>query len=278
MNLMKILKRSILYMFKGIPSNIVTTNINLIDANESLNGRTIIVTGGSKGIGLAIAKKVAAEGAQVIITGRDETALIKASKEINCFYRVLDICEIEVFETFIDSIVQEFGKIDCIVNNAGISLHESTVLDVTPKSWDTQFDTNLKGPFFLTQKFIKYLVSNNQSGNILFISSETGNTCDIRPYGFTKAATNSMVEGMAFLLKNKGIRVNAIAPGITASAMTGISSEGNLYAGTYGQGRFYLPEEIAEVAAFLLSDASDCISGQIITCNNAQTVNARWKK
>ena len=86
-----------------------------------------------------------------------------------------------------------------------------------------------------------------------------------------------MVQGLAYLFKQEGIRVNAVAPGVTASDMTGFKVNGDLSAGEYAAGRIYLPEEVAETACFLVSDASSCISGQIITCNNAQTVNARWK-
>lgn len=100
---------------------------------------------------------------------------------------------------------------------------------------------------------------------------------DFRPYGFTKVAVNSMVQGLAYLFRKEGIRINAVAPGITASDMTGIKTDGNLSSGNYATGRYYLPEEVAETACFLLSDASGCISGQILTCNNAQTINARWK-
>ena len=169
------------------------------------------------------------------------------------------------------------GGVNAIVNNAGISLHELTFFDVTPETFDAQVDTNLKGCFFLTQEFVRLLKSRNEKGVVLFISSETGDTMDFRPYGFTKAAVNSMVQGLAYLFRREGIRVNAVAPGITASDMTGISADGNIGSGSYATGRYYLPEEVAETACFLLSDASGCISGQIITCNNAQTVNARWK-
>ena len=100
---------------------------------------------------------------------------------------------------------------------------------------------------------------------------------DFRPYGSTKAAINSMVQGLAYLFAKEGIRVNAVAPGITASDMTGLSTEGDIsYRGNIS-GRVYMPEEVAEVAAFLISDAAGCVSGQIITCNNAKTINARWK-
>ena len=82
---------------------------------------------------------------------------------------------------------------------------------------------------------------------------------------------------MVNLFQKESIRINAVAPGITATEMTGINVEGNINAGSYATGRFYIPQEIAEVATFLISDESGCVSGQIITCNNAQTVNPRWK-
>ena len=86
-----------------------------------------------------------------------------------------------------------------------------------------------------------------------------------------------MVQGLAYLYAKNNIRVNAIAPGVTASDMTGFKADGNLYTDYNRIGRIYLPEEVAEVAAFLISDISNCVSGQIIACNNAQSVNARWK-
>ena len=144
-------------------------------------------------------------------------------------------------------------------------------------SFDAQVDTNLKGCFFLTQEFVKLIKTRNQGGNILFISSETGDTMDFRPYGFTKAAVNSMVQGLAYLFNKDGIRINAIAPGITATEMTGFGIDGNLFSDWYSIGRYYLPEEIAEASCFLISDLAGSISGQIITCNNASTINARWK-
>ena len=73
------------------------------------------------------------------------------------------------------------------------------------------------------------------------------------------------------------MRVNAVAPGITSSDMTGVGKDGNLYSGKYASGRYFMPEEVAETACFLISDAAGCISGQIVTCNNASTINARWK-
>lgn len=190
---------------------------------------------------------------------------------------VFNVQDTTTFNTFIDNANDMLKGANCLVNNAGISLHEPTFFDVTPESFDSQIATNLRGGFFLTQSFTKLLLRENRKGNVLFISSETGETADIRPYGFTKAATNSMVQGLASLFIPKGIRVNAIAPGITASDMTGFRADNNLYINDKALERIYLPEEIAETACFLLSDLSGCISGQIIICNNGKTINARWK-
>ena len=272
-----ILRRAARYIVKGVPVNTVTANICSITRSNILKGKSIIITGGGSGLGFAMAKRFVSEGAKVLITGRHEEKLAKSAKEIGCEYAVLDVTQPEKFKDFLISAKSKLGELNVLVNNAGISLHEASFFEVTPKGFDKQIATNLKGPFFLTQVFINILKEDKLEGAVLFISSETGETVDCRPYGYTKAAINSMVQGLAFLFKNQGIRINAIAPGITASAMTGVDSKGNISAGLYGQGRFYLPEEIAEVATFLLSPAAACISGQIITCNNAETVNARWK-
>ena len=119
---------------------------------------------------------------------------------------------------------------------------------------------------------------NGIKGNVLFISSEAGETADVRPYGLTKAAVNSLAQGLAYAYASDGIRINIISPGVTATAMTGFNSDEDLFSNTSPAGRVYLPLEIAELATFLLSDVSSSISGQILTCNNARKVNARWKK
>lgn len=271
------IKRAGRFILKGVPVEKVTAEIEYLSPSEKLVGNNMIITGGGSGLGLAMAKKFISEGAKVLITGRREDVLAKAASDLGCEYEVLDVTKPDTFEQFFITAKAKLGRIDALVNNAGVSLHEGSFFDVTPQGFDKQIATNFKGAFFMTQAYIRTLITDKAQGNVLFISSETGETADCRPYGYTKAAINSMVQGLAYLFKNKGIRINAIAPGITASAMTGVDPHGDISAGTYGQGRFYLPEEVAEVATFILSPASGCISGQIITCNNAQTVNARWK-
>lgn len=271
------IKRGLTYIFKGVPQKNITASISYTSPSEQLKGKNIIVTGGGRGLGFAMAKKFMSEGANILIAGRNEETLKKSADIIGCKYLPLDMQNIDSFDTFVEQADKMLGGINCLVNNAGISLHESTFFDVTPESFDAQFGTNLRGAFFLTQKVASLMKSHARSGSILFISSETGETVDIRPYGLTKAAVNSLVKGLAYLFAKDGIRVNAVAPGVTTSDMTGYKADENLYLPFNAIERVYLPEEVAETAKFLLSDISGCISGQIIVCNNARTVNPRWK-
>lgn len=277
MTLLNRLRPAIRYLLKGTAQVQTTSLIYYSSPNNVLKDKNIVITGGGKGLGFAMAKKFTEEGADVLIAGRNEGTLKHSANLIGCQYLTLDVTDVKSFKGFIDECSSKLNGIDCLVNNAGISLHENSLFDVTEETFDAQIATNFKGPYFLTQTFIEYMISSNRKGNVLFISSETGDTMDFRPYGFTKAAINSMVQGLAYLFRKDNFRINAVAPGVTASDMTGLKADGNLYAGDYAAGRFYLPEEVAETACFLLSDMSGCVSGQIITCNNAQTINARWK-
>lgn len=269
----KKIKNYLLYL---LHAKRVTAKIILSTPNKRLAGKKIIVTGGGRGLGLSMAKKFIDEGAKVLIAGRNEKVLLESSQQLGCAFLKLDVTDISTFDAFLNEARLKLGGIDGLVNNAGISLHEDTFFDVTPDSFDRQVNTNLKGGYFLTQHLIAKWKETEKEGNILFVSSETGDTCDFRPYGFTKVALNSMVKGLSRLFAKECIRINAVAPGVTCSEMTGIQ-EDNLYFPNNSLERAYLPEEIAEVACFLMSDISGCLSGQIITCNNANTVNVRWK-
>ena len=270
------LKHLVSFLLHGDPKPIYA-NITYLSPNETLRGKKVVITGGGRGLGFAMAKKFKAEGAEVLIAGRNLKVLEESAQTIGCDYLKLDVSNPSEFDAFMKKAVDKLNGINVLVNNAGISLHENTFFDVTPDTFDMQVDTNLKGAFFLTQSFIRHIKESGLKACVLFVSSETGDTMDFRPYGFTKAAINSMVQGLAYLFAKDGIRVNAVAPVITASDMTGLKTEGDInYSGNI-IGRVYMPEEVAETAAFLISDAAGCVSGQIITCNNAKTINARWK-
>ena len=169
------------------------------------------------------------------------------------------------------------GGVDVLVNNAGISLHEGTIRNVRYEQFDRQIDVNFKGVYFLSQKFLAlYEKEQRKGGSILFLSSERGQHVDDLPYGIIKAAINSLTQGLAKMLINSDIRINAVAPGITATSMTNRTVD-DLYEENYSTGRCYLPEEVAEIACFLISDAAGCLSGQILVCNNGKSLNYRVK-
>lgn len=272
------LKRGINYVLKGVPENKLTVTIQTIEPRNLLRNRNIIVTGGGRGLGYYIAQRCVAEGAKVIITGREESTLKSAADKLgsNVKYTVFDVRNVADIDAFILRASELFDgeKIDSLVSNAGVSLHEGNFRNVTEDGWDTQMDTNLKGNYFLVSKFIQYLESHDDpSSNIVVMTSERAKRSDDIPYGLTKVATSSFIQCFASKVVEEGIRINGVGPGVTASDMTGFSRDGNLYADFQAGKRIFLPEEVAEVVNFLLSDASKCISGEIITCDQGKYIS-----
>ncbi len=266
--------RLLKYAIYGQSTVMVNVSVQTLQPYDRLKGKKILITGGSGGLGKAMAKRFVDEGAEVVITGRNKEKIRDTAKEIGCQYLVADIQRIDSLNLLLADSIKMLGGLNVLVNNAGISLHEWELENVTSEGWNQQFDTNLKAPYFLTKYFIRHLTENSIGGDILFVSSERSQTVDIIPYGLTKAAMNSLVQGLAKKYINKGIRVNAVAPGVTASEMTGFKKDSNLYCPYNQTGRAYIPEEVAEVATFLISDCSKCLSGQILVCNEAKTINA----
>jgi len=266
----KYIERLVTYVLYGTPQVNVVASVSQLAPNERLKGKNIMVTGGGRGLGFYIAKKCVEEGAIVLITGRNEKLLGEASVKLGgCRYLKFDVGLAEDIPVLFHHAVEMLGgRIDCLVNNAGISLHEGSFREVTVEGFEKQFNINLKGAYFLAQAFADHLEKKESSdGNIVFITSERGLYGDDIPYGLTKVAVNSLTRGLSRHLLPGNIRVNAVAPGVTASAMTGYSREGNLYREDSCGKRVFLPEEIAEVVVFLLSDVSQCISGEVIACN-----------
>ena len=270
-------------ILESSPEKNVTVNVSQINYGKILENRNIVITGGGKGIGFAIAKKCISEGANVVITGRTEKTLKEATERLgdSCKYVVFDISKVEEMKKFLSICEDKFaGKIDSLISNAGISLHENIYKNVTIEGFDKQFNTNLRASYFLAKEYLEYLEKNRcENGNLIFISSETGNQCYDIPYGLTKAALNSLTRALSRRVYKDNIRVNAIAPGVTVSDMVkdyvDIDSE-NMYR-KCASDRVFLPEEVAEVACFLLSDASKCISGEIIHCNAGNHLSVFWE-
>lgn len=267
------IKRGIKYIASEHRQSIVKVEVYQKQESDVFNGRVYVITGGGSGLGAAIAKRLIAGGAKVVITGRNKEKLkIEAGKlGKNADYVVCDVCQTKELGSLIESVSKKYGRIDGLVNNAGVSLHEWDFLKVTEEGFETQINTNLRGGYILTQHYIRYLLNNKEAGNVLFISSERGTMCDDLPYGLTKRAIDSLVEALSFRYYKEGIRVNAIAPGVTATEMTKIDKDADLYSKN-NSGRVFVPEEVAEVAAFLLGDYSKCISGQVIHTNGGNHI------
>lgn len=270
------IKRVLNYIFRGIPTNHVQVNVSQIQYGGILKGRKILITGGNSGIGLAIAKKCIAEGAEILIIGRNEQKLKETANALGekCRYLQFDVSQIEeIDETMKKAAKLAGGEFDALVLNAGISLHEENILKVTVEDYEKQFQTNLESAYFMAQAFLRDKTPKKEA-SLLFMSSERGHQCDDVPYGLTKAGINSLVRGLSRRFYRDGVRVNGIAPGITVSGMTNISENDNLYLERVAPGRVFLPEEVAEVACFLLSDAAKCISGEIIACDAGEYLSS----
>ena len=275
MSTKKYIKRVFKYIIKGVPNINVTANIGQNVNGAILKGKKIIITGGGRGLGYDMAKRCIMEGAEVLISGRNEKALVHVAEELgnSCKYIAFDISDIYGIEEFVKTAKTKLGGLTSIICNAGISLHEKNILDVSVENFEQQIRTNLEGNYFLAKEFIRQH-DNESEADIIFISSERGYQCDDIPYGLTKVAINSLTRGLARRFYKKNIRVNAIAPGVTASDMTGRRVGGNMFAEEQVAGRFFLPEEVAETVIFLLSSASKCISGDIIACDAGQYISS----
>lgn len=285
MGLKRIIRKVAKFIVFEQPKEKVFVNVAQIQYGGILKGKHIVITGGGSGLGLAMAKKFVSQGANVLIVGRNEDKLKKAIGEIKsggASYLTFDVSNADKAEEFFVQCQQKLNApIDCFVSNAGVSLHENVFTNVSLEGFDKQFNTNMRGNYFLCKAFLEMkLKEKTDNANLLVISSETGNQAYDIPYGMTKAAVNSMVKAFSRRVYQKGIRVNAIAPGVTLSDMTkeyAEASDSNLYRDC-ASGRIFKPEEVAEVACFLLSDASRCISGEIIHTNAGNHIKTFWDK
>lgn len=258
------------WLYKGIPVLKVPANIAFLKSSCCLEGHKIIVTGGSKGIGYHISKRFVSEGAEVIMIGRDSQMLQTASEQIGCQWLQFDLTDIGRLPLLIKESAEKLGGLTGLVNNAGLCNEDNGFLNVTEKSYDEQFQLNVKSPFFLTQAFVHYILENHvPSSSVVFIASERGLYPDDRPYGMTKAAVANLVAGIARRFAMNGVHCNGIAPGVTADTLSHPEIVDDLYLkGAVGK-RYIMPDEIAELAVFLMTDASKGVSGQVIPCNQA---------
>lgn len=231
----------------------------------SLEGKTIFVTGASSGIGQCTAIECSKMGARVIINGRNEARLEETLSRLHGEGHVAIAGDISETET-IDRIISQLGKIDGLVNCAGITKNVPFTF-ATPESLGEVMKVNFFAPAELSRLFVKKKLI-NKGGSIVFVASVSGVYCTAPGgsiYTASKAAVNGLVKGMAMDLAAKGIRVNAVCPGVIETHIfdSGVISSEQLEENKkqYPLKRFGKPEDVAYGIIYLLSDASSWVTG-----------------
>jgi NAD(P)-dependent dehydrogenase (short-subunit alcohol dehydrogenase family) len=253
--------------------------------NFSLNGRIALVTGGSRGIGRAIALALAHAGADVAISGRTTSQLQDTTGEINVLGRkalavTADVSKVQNIEKMIDTVVKEFGKVDILVNNAGINKRTPS-LEMTEELWDSIIDTNLKAAFFCSQAAGRHMLK-QKKGKIINIGSLTSQIgmATIVPYGASKTGILGLTRALAAEWARYGINVNAIGPGYHETDLTRPLLQNKEWRAKLDPriplGRVGTTEDLMGVAVFLASDASDYVSGEIIYVDGGFLSGWNW--
>ena len=245
----------------------------------------VLVTGGSRGIGRAIAAGFAERDAKVIITGRDESSLIVAAEEIGAGKGsvtpvVCDVAKLEDIKQLVAKVIADFGQIDTLVNVAGVN-RRKPALEVSEDDYDFILDINLKGAFLLSQAVGRHMVERGAGCQINVASLNSDRPLkDVLPYAMSKAGIAHMTRGLAVEWGPSGVRVNGIAPGFILTDLTKKlwSDETMLAWGKANtpQRRLGVPEDMVGAAIFLASPAASFMTGQTIYVDGGYTAGWAW--
>jgi len=241
-----------------------------------LEGKVAIVTGAARGIGAAIALKLAEQGSHIAFTYVSDSSAEKADSLVAEIEKLgvrakaykANAADYTACEILVNSVMEEFGAIDICVNNAGIS-KDNLLLRMTPEQWDVVMDTNLKSVFNMTKQVIRPMMK-ARSGSIINMSSIIGirGNAGQSSYAASKAGIIGFTKSIALEIGSRNIRCNAIAPGFVETDMTHYLNEGEAgkaFLDKIPLGRFGKAEEIANTTLFLASDLSSYITGQVIS-------------
>lgn len=239
-----------------------------------------IVTGAGRGIGEAIARRFAAEGAKVAVVSRTESNSQKVADTINADHAgaakayAVDVADFDAVQKTGEQILADFGRADVLVNNAGIT-RDTLTMRMSSDDWDAVLDTNLKGAFNFTRAVLRAMVK-QRSGRIINISSVSGlmGLAGQANYAASKAGLIGMTKSIARELASRGITVNVVAPGFIETDMTAVLSE-EIRKGAQAQiplARFGASEDIASAVAFLSSAEAGYVTGQVLAVDGGMSM------
>jgi dehydrogenase/reductase SDR family protein 4 len=247
----------------------------------SLKGKVALVTGASRGIGQAIAFGLAQGGADMAVASRKLPDLGKVAEEIKkmgrkCLAVAVHAGRVEEINNLVKRVLEEFGKIDVLVNNAATNPTMSSAMDVDERAWDSIMNLNLKGLFFLSQAVAKSMKEKG-GGKIINVSSIAGISPDLLPvYSISKAAVIMATKVMAQQWAQYNIRANAIAPGLTKTKFSEALWKNpdilKLAMSKTPMARVAEPEEMVGAVIYLASDASSYVTGQVIAVDGGTTI------
>lgn len=244
--------------------------------------KSVIITGASRGIGKEIAKVFAEDGYSVLLNYNksDKSAEIVFNELINKGYNVkmfkADVSNREEVADMIEYCLKEFGRIDVVINNAGVT-HTNLFTDISQEEWNKIMDVNVNGVFNVTQEALKKYMISNKNGSIINISSVdgiTGASCEVA-YSASKAAIIGITKSLAKELAMSNITVNAIAPGAIDTEMLSdnyTQEDLEIVRNEIPMKRFGKAKEIADLACFLASDKARYITGQVISPNGGSVI------
>jgi len=239
-----------------------------------LTGQVALVTGAAQGIGRAIALLLARNGADIIVSDINLEKAEETAKEIEetgqrAMAIKVDVAHSEEVERMVQTILERFGRIDILINNAGIA-RDKLILRMTEEDWDVVLNVNLKGTFNCTKAVVKHM-SKQRSGKIVSIASVVGEMGNVGQanYSASKAGVIGFTKTIAREFAQRGININAIAPGYIETPMTDVlpekAKEGLRQ--LIPMNRLGRPEDVAEAVLFLVSETSSYITGQVLNVN-----------